>query len=128
MESTLLDWCRKKRLTVDLEWAGEGSWYLPDTTTIRISHCITGREQLYCLLHECGHYLIHKGGARRFAAANGHGNADETRVAILAEELEAWYRGRRLAQRLEISIDSRSWNFIKKQYLKTYGIQYGRAT
>jgi len=68
----------------------------------------------YTLLHECGHVLIN-GDSKRFEeempmyARSEDGRSARSkayRVSTVAEELEAWKRGRRLAQRLDHHVDA----------------------
>ena len=67
----------------------------------------------YTLLHECGHILINNDSERferevpMYAHSSDGRNARSKayRVSTVAEELEAWKRGRRLASRLGHLVD-----------------------
>mgnify|MGYP002889151603 FL=1 len=67
----------------------------------------------YTLLHECGHVLIDNDSDRferemPMYARSGDGRSARSkayRVSTVAEELEAWKRGRRLATRLGHAVD-----------------------
>lgn len=99
--------------------AGNESCYVADQRLIQLSWRASRQTQLYHLLHECGHHLIAKSGAR-YAEGNGNTHATETRIAIVAEEIEAWHRGRKLANRLGIRINRKRWAKVRKESLATY--------
>lgn len=112
----LLAWCRARGIVVT---DGDGSYYYPDTKRIEVNWRLGRETYMFHLLHECGHHLIATSGARH-GAANGHTGSLETRVAVLAEEFEAWYRGRRLASRLGIKINRKRWLKCRRECLATY--------
>ena len=68
----------------------------------------------YTLLHECGHVLISNDSARfekdmpMYARSEDgrHVRSKAYRVSTVAEELEAWKRGRRLATRFAHVVDA----------------------
>jgi len=72
----------------------------------------------YTLLHECGHVLISNDSARfekdmpMYARSEDGRSARSKayRVSTVAEELEAWKRGRRLAGRLNHAVDDTKYD------------------
>tara|TARA_A200000159_G_C7276169_1_gene319471 strand:- start:423 stop:911 length:489 start_codon:yes stop_codon:yes gene_type:complete len=72
----------------------------------------------YTLLHECGHVLIDKDavnfekGVPMYARSEDGRKARSKayRVSTVAEELEAWKRGRRLALRLGHTVDDKKYD------------------
>jgi hypothetical protein len=80
---------------------------------IEINSNNTLETQLYCLLHECGHLLIHNNGStfNFFKISKNFSEKSNThKVFRVIEEIEAWKRGRGLAKRLCINIDEDAWN------------------
>lgn len=86
--------------------------------------------QLYDLIHEIGHLLIH--GSKRdykhyhpvqFLADKNHKNKNLARskrykLDVVEEELKAWARGKKLAERLGVFIDQEI--FIKNRCAKVF--------
>lgn len=75
--------------------------------------------QLFCLLHEAGHAIIRK----KEGFANKYSDIDKKTqrglVDVVCEEIDAWQEGRKLADRLGISIDDKRWkNHWKRQVYK----------
>jgi len=112
----LLAWCASRGIRVEL---ADGSYFYPGSRRIELNWRVSKEVRMFHLLHECGHYLVSKSG-RRHEAANGAEFTLETRIAILEEELEAWYRGRRLAARLGIKINRKRWASVRRKCLASY--------
>ena len=120
------EWCDLK--SIDLEFGHNcGSMYeLIGKGKIQINTKHTPEKQLYTLLHECGHHLIgNKKKHERYGM--GYSNSDVTikrsllyRIDVLDEELEAWHRGTKLANRLGITIDKKEYNKFRVSCIKTY--------
>ncbi len=86
-------------------------------------------KRLYALLHECGHALIRSSWHSFSNQYPAHAHAEikkqtnpskSYRISVLEEEVEAWKRGLRLANRLGIYIDEEKYNQNKTHYLLTY--------
>jgi hypothetical protein len=108
-------WCARRGVAVvhDAKTLGDSHWH-PGSRTITVGR-LAPRSRLYTLLHECGHVLIDSG-------AQGYLTAfvEPERVETVAEEIEAWNRGRRLAHRLRIRIDARAWRRLRAHCLASY--------
>ena len=76
--------------------------------TIYVQSGLAPRTQLYMALHECGHVLI------------GHHRKTPKPIDVLAEEIEAWTRARRLATRLGIRVNPRAWRSLRNRCLVSY--------
>ena len=87
------------------------------------------KNRIYSLLHECGHVLamtskgykkkfplLHK---QRFGRKKINKNKNAYRIEILAEEIDAWKRGKKLAKRLGISLD-KSYDDYAARWVMTY--------
>lgn len=123
--SNVIAWCEGKGLKVQFVKRFAGI-YEPSDMLIRICGRLEPEQQLYVLLHECGHHLV---GDRQPGERYGNGwNVDDGptkrtlvhRIDVLDEELEAWHRGLKLAKRLKIKVNQERYNLIRARYVKTY--------
>ena len=85
--------------------------------------------RFYTLLHEVGHVDIYENAAAEFAADHPmyvqaeHGRSAMSkafRVSLLAEELEAWRIGRRLAHAEDLFIDDAKFDKLMASCVMTY--------
>lgn len=122
----VVEWCSSKKITV-LFARKYGANYDPAEKKIVVSHRAGPDRQLAYLLHECGHHLIGtKVQHDRFAA--GYPMVDDPsvsrtllhRVAVLEEELEAWHRGWKLAERLELPLSKSTYDTVRLECVKSY--------
>ena len=85
-------------------------------------------KRLYILLHECGHILINNNPTDRVlslsmeteAVMGGRRVSRKRRVAKIAEELEAWKRGEKLARRLGVEISEEKFDKIRADAIISY--------
>jgi len=79
-------------------------------------------DQVYILLHECGHVIALSNKKSRFYKLKS--TIAETdanfKVYRVEEEIDAWNRGRQLAKRLRISIDDNKWENMFFDAIKKY--------
>lgn len=121
----VIDWLDRKGMKVGTA-RHANAVYDPNTQTISINSRLAVEQQLYILLHECGHHLIgDRDRHERFGMGyNVYDTAESRtlvhRVDVVDEELEAWHRGRRLAGRLKIKIDKNAFDSARAAYMKTY--------
>lgn len=122
----LTGWCRSKGITV-VFGKKQGAAYYPDSKEIVMSNRLSPARQAVVLTHECGHHLIGlKEHHERFGM--GYPKHDDAvvsrtllhRVSCVEEELEAWHRGWKLAQRLDLSIERERFDAIRLECIKTY--------
>lgn len=72
----------------------------------------------YTLLHECGHLLISQGAKQWAKDVPMYATVEDLRVekskayrvSLVAEEIEAWKRGRRLAKRFKHHVDNEKYD------------------
>jgi hypothetical protein len=85
------------------------------------SSCSLDKQVIY-LLHECGHALIFDNGSvyNFDEKRNSKKNSVAKKVFTVIEEIEAWKRGRELANRLHIPIDDEDWEKSMVKALKKY--------
>jgi hypothetical protein len=85
-------------------------------------------SRFYTLLHECGHILISQT-ARQFAIDHPmYAFSSDIRsckskayqVSLVAEEIEAWKRGRRLAKRFGLGVNDEKFNRIMTDCVISY--------
>ena len=105
-------WLGKKGYTVKCRTDAEDC-VLFCAKTVLINSRNHPETKYYTLLHECGHILIDKDSARFEKEVPVYARSEDGRsarskayrVSTVAEELEAWKRGRRLAARLGHHVD-----------------------
>jgi len=88
------------------------------------------KNQLYSLLHECGHALAFESegyknrfptmAARRFKTAKVNPRTNTFKVEGIIEEYDAWQRGFKLATRLGIEVDKKDYDKYASRYVMTY--------
>tara|TARA_R110002020_G_scaffold273364_3_gene488481 strand:- start:260 stop:712 length:453 start_codon:yes stop_codon:yes gene_type:complete len=86
-------------------------------------------NQLYSILHECGHILQHQNKST-FNKSFKYQHVAENdkrkersyayRISVLEEEIDAWKRGKKLAKRLDIELDEIKFEKYKAKYTMTY--------
>jgi hypothetical protein len=106
-------WLSARGYSIDFERNGEDAVFLESKLlSVRSSRSLRG--QLYTLLHECGHILIHESDTlvnseeEVLEVYSSRSKIHKTFTVI--EEIEAWKRGLSLAGRLGIEINKVKWN------------------
>ena len=126
--SRIVDWAisRKCEVVFDSKRAQSG---LKEGNTIIINSRISVQKQFYYILHEAGHVLVEKplvAYNERYTygyVAESDPNESKTtrhRVDVVAEEVEAWHRGKKLAIRLGIDIDRDEYERHRCDAILTY--------
>ena len=97
-----------------------------DTDIITVNSVRRAEIQLFYILHECGHFLVEEcGSARIKETASYEENKPKhlsklIKVKIIEEELEAWWRGSKLAERLHINLDQQKFDEEKAKCIISY--------
>jgi len=106
--AVIVAWCTSKNFTVNFSKSSGGIIYT-ETKEIFVCSRVSPMQQLYLLLHECGHLLIgFKERHQRFGMGYTVSNSSALkrsyhhRLDILEEEFEAWHRGWKLGERLGV--------------------------
>jgi hypothetical protein len=84
-----------------------------ESKIISISSTRSKETQLHILLHECGHVLVHNNGDKMNCRKIYNEYSEQSKiykVFTVIEEIEAWSRGLKLAERLSIPINKTKWN------------------
>jgi hypothetical protein len=118
----LVGWLDDKGYYVEFDKKGDDSVALQDKI-VSINSTRSIETQLYILLHECGHILIHNNEdivKYRDVQESFKERSNIHKVFTVMEEAEAWKRGKRLAKRLCIDIDEDKWNKDLSRALHKY--------
>ena len=111
------DWLNAKGYSVVQETDADDAIVLQEKT-VYINSRNHAETRYYILLHECGHLLISQG-AKQWAedvpmyCQTADLRIEKSRafkVSLVAEEIEAWKRGRRLARRLGHYINDKKYD------------------
>lgn len=122
-------WAERRGFRVEFKLCGgECGLCFYETKVIFVDPRLALETQLYVLLHECGHALIDSGQRLRRdwprgynAAENGYSTKGHRHmIAVIVEEIEAWNRARRLAARLNLTLDDEAFNKIRDKLLKSH--------
>lgn len=113
----IIDWVNSKGFEVSLETDAEDRVEWADKT-IYINSRNHVENRYYTLLHECGHMMIAQSWRDfdrdhpMYACSSDGRNARSKayKVSTVAEELEAWKRGRRLARRLQHHVNEENYD------------------
>ena len=84
-----------------------------ESKIISINSTRSEETQLHILLHECGHVLVHSHGDKMNCRKIYNEYSEQSKiykVFTVIEEIEAWSRGLKLAERLNIPINKTKWN------------------
>lgn len=122
-----IDWCERRGLKVVFT-AQSGGVYKHDEKTIEVTYRSYPDIQLYTLLHEAGHHLVWCSNPKLYKERYERGyqrvteddRTSQHKIDAIAEELEAWYRGWKLARRLKIYIDKEKYTACRNRNVRTY--------
>ena len=126
MKKKLIEiWINKKGCELT---AGLTDQYIPDLMRIIYNKRLKLENQIYSILHECGHLIIQNSACyeKRYkiqAEALEDGRKKHSlrwRIDYLKEEFDAWDKGKQLAKKLGIEIDQEKYDKYAALWLKTY--------
>ena len=127
----LIEWAHKKGYSIDFDYCVQDE-LRPADKLITISTRQNEEKQLYSLLHECGHLILANNetsyekkypSSTKMAYFNSNkrlARSPQYKVDILAEEIDAWRKGKDLAKRLDIWIDEENYYKTKSKCVYTY--------
>ena len=125
-----VDWAEKKGVDVEFGYCVQDEYRSADgLITVNTRQGI--ENQLYTLLHECGHLALDKNTklySKRFptsmklALKNNKAleRSKKYKVDVMSEEIDAWRKGRELANRLDIYIDEEKYYKVQTECLYSY--------
>ncbi len=112
---------------VTVTFKRSSSMYIPEIKTINIASWLMTQSRVYILLHELGHWAadcdenherMHPWG--EWTRPEAMKNTVAAHVALIAEEIDAWQRGRSLADALGLQLDIKEFEIIKGKFIITY--------
>ena len=120
-------WLSLKDYLVLQETDGDDSivW---ETKIVYVNSRSHPETRYYTLLHECGHLLVAQGAEQWSKDVPMYATVEDGRVmsgraygvSLVAEEIEAWKRGRRLAKRFDHYIDDKKYDNLFTQCVFSY--------
>lgn len=122
------DWLKKYGITLHFE-RRHGAIYNSETKQVIISSALRPPIAIIYALHECGHILVgFEPFAKRFEYGYPkqndprHNRSFQHRLSVLEEEIEAWHRGRKLLERLELNwcVTEEMWEKKKQECITSY--------
>jgi hypothetical protein len=126
MNKKLTDWIESKGITLIPDKIDLFDRY---TKTIKYNKHNKKENQLFSILHECGHFLLQQNiytYAKKYKAQVDFNTRlfDKPfrpyKISVLKEEYDAWDRGLALAKRLKIDIDEEKYYNYASKFLYTY--------
>ncbi len=123
----LVQWVKKKKYSVKCYTDADDRLDF-ETLTIHIDSRQHAENRFYTLLHECGHLLISNSCEQFQKDHPVYASSTDTRksrgkayqVSLVAEEIEAWKRGRRLANRLKLHVNNEKFDKVMSECIMTY--------
>ena len=127
----LINWTHKKGYDIEFDYCVHDE-FRPDDKMITISTRQGREKQLYSLLHECGHLILQNNDDLYSAKypssakmANYNSNrtlkrSEKYKVDVMAEEIDAWRKGKDLAKRLGVYVDEDNYYSTSTKCLYTY--------
>jgi len=124
-------------------WLDDKGWSVEDDYCVRDEIFFHGKyitiskrqnmeKRLYSLLHECGHLLVQQNNSKyeekypvqakmnQYMSNKRIEKSKGYRVETLTEEIEAWKRGRKLAERLNLYIDDKNFRKLENECIYSY--------
>lgn len=124
----LVKWSLNEGIKISFGRAHGGS-YTTTTKSIVISSNLCATNQLHYLIHEIGHHLIAVGSRSMTRTSKGYKNpnsetsndrSDHYKIDLLEEEYEAWARGLKHANDIDLKLDIDLFNKTKVNAIKSY--------
>lgn len=124
-------WAKEVKQITVVFTTGQEDRYMPEDRLIVINESQSDENQLYTLLHECGHAMNRENGSLeyRYGKYKLLAKSDETgkpiksyayRVQVLDEEMQAWKNGKEIATTLGIKIDEVSYENCAAKCIMSY--------
>ena len=123
----LSQWVKRKKYSVKCYTDADDRLDF-ETLTIHINSRQHAENRFYTLLHECGHLLISNSYKQfqkdhpvyAFSTDTRKSRGKAYQVSLVAEEIEAWKRGRRLANRLKLYVNNEKFDKVMSECVMTY--------
>lgn len=129
--SKIKKWAKKSRGITVVQAYGQADRFMPEDKLIIINTQQSEENQLFTLLHECGHLMnrdrkmrYKNGKYKLLAKSDDMGGAPiksyEYRIEFIEEEIKAWRNGEVLADRLGIKLEKAAYNACAAKFVMTY--------
>lgn len=128
----LITWLEKKGWSMDIDYCNRDE-LIPASKHISINGRQGVEKQLYSFLHECGHLLVQQNWdkyekaypatAKMYHYFSTNKQLERTakyKVDCISEEIEAWKRGKSLADRIGIYINEEKYNAFLSECVYSY--------
>lgn len=127
----LIDWTHKKGYSIDFDYCVRDE-FRPGDNMITISIRQGKENQLYSLLHECGHLILQNNenlynqkypSSAKMAYFTSNKKLERSpkyKVDVLTEEIDAWRKGKELAKKLKIYIDEDKYYSVMSRCVYSY--------
>ena len=125
----ITQWAATKGYKVFGKWEID-AFYEDDKEIVYSLRTKEKKNQMYSLLHECGHALAYESkgyknrfptmSKRRFKTAKVNPRTNAFKVEQIIEEHDPWDSGLRLAARLGIEIDKEDYNKYASRWVMSY--------
>mgnify|MGYP001287078937 FL=1 len=125
-------WLEKKGWELDIDYCNKDEMF-SDAKQVFISSRQGVENQLYSLLHECGHILIQQNkpsyeknypvASKAAKSPRNFKQIEKTKkykLDLITEEIDAWKRGKSLAERLGIHLNERKYNELAASCVHSY--------
>jgi hypothetical protein len=124
----VVDFCEQKQnFSVEFEKIKDAKSFVDlDDKVIQINTGHTPEIQLYTLLHEVGHVLIHNKGQKAYRENVGFAQCEFSeksmtkKIGETEEEYEAWKLGYLQAKKLGLKVDRHKYERLKATWISTY--------
>jgi len=127
----LIEWTNKKGYDIEFDYCVHDE-FRADDRMITISTRQGRENQLYAILHECGHLILQNNenlynqkypSSAKMAYFTSNKKLERSpkyKVDVLTEEIDAWRKGKDLAKRLEIYIDEDKYYSVMSKCVYSY--------
>ena len=118
----LVQFCQKKEWKIVFKGNGPDICFT-STNEIEIGLSQSKESLLYSLLHEIGHLIEHQNKTwykKKYRGLNYNRGSKIFKISFIFSEYSAWDAGQRLAKKLDIEINEKTFLRIKSACLFTY--------
>ena len=128
---TVCEWVAKKNYSVVFDYCVQDEFSSADNC-ISVNTRQNIENQLYTLLHECGHLILHNNenlynknypSSAKMACYSRNIRLERSpkyKVDVLSEEIDAWRKGKDLANRLDVYIDEEKYYSMMTKCVYSY--------
>jgi len=128
----IVKWAKEVKQITVVFTTGQVDRYMPEDRLIVINESQSDENQLYTILHECGHAMNRETGSYggyRYGKYQLLAKSDITgrpiksyayRVQVLDEEMQAWKNGKEIAEGLGVKLDEAAYENCAAKCIMSY--------